>query len=122
MKQSANHARHAQPADAEEGPAVMIKTSAEISDPEQAVLHEAPKGYDLLIVGLGQAIPGGGFDPEIAKAARAYAGPSAVVLARGVHDDDPIGGRIKILAPITRNGYLPTRRGGQHRTRARRSC
>jgi len=79
----------------------MVKTSAEISDPEQAVLHEAPKGYDLLIVGLGQAIPGGGFDPEIAKAARAYAGPSAVVLARGVHDDDPIGGRIKILAPIT---------------------
>ena len=101
VKQSANHARHAQPADAKEGPAVMVKTSAEISDPEQAVLHEAPKGYDLLIVGLGQAIPGGGFDPEIAKAARAYAGPSAVVLARGVHDDDPIGGRIKILAPIT---------------------
>ena len=101
VKQSANHARYAQPADAKEGPAVMVKTSAEISDPEQAVLHEAPKGYDLLMVGLGQAIPGGGFDPEIAKAARAYAGPSAVVLARGVHDDDPIGGRIKILPPIT---------------------
>ena len=77
------------------------KPAQRLSDPEQAVLHEAPKGYDLLIVGLGQAIPGGGFDPEIAKAARAYAGPSAVVLARGVHDDDPIGGRIKILAPIT---------------------
>ena len=28
-------------------------------------------------------------------------GPSAVVVARGVHDDDPIGGRIKILTPIT---------------------
>ena len=38
--------------------------------------------------------------PEIAKAARAYEGPSAIVVARGVHNDDPIGGAIKILTPI----------------------
>jgi nucleotide-binding universal stress UspA family protein len=46
-------------------------------------------------------MPAGGFNPEIAKATRAYDGPSAVVVARGVHNDDPIGGAIKILTPIT---------------------
>jgi nucleotide-binding universal stress UspA family protein len=101
VKQSANQARSARPARAKEGPPVAVKTSAELSDPEQAVSHEAPKGYDLLIVGLASAVPAGGFNPEIAKAARAYKGPSAVVVARGVLNDDPIGGGIKILTPIT---------------------
>ena len=101
VKQSANQARGAQPAGAKEGPPVAVRTRAELSDPEQAVSHEAPKGNDLLIVGLDSAMPAGGFNPEIAKAARAYEGPSAIVVARGVHNDDPIGGAIKILTPIT---------------------
>ena len=101
VKQSAHHARHAQSADVTGGTPVAVKTSAELSDPEQAILQEAPKGYDLLIVGLDHATPGGGFNPDIARASRAYEGPSAVVVARGVHDDDPIGGPIKILTPIT---------------------
>ena len=71
IKQSANQARSAQPGRATEGPPVAVKTSAELSDPEQAVSHEARKGYDLLIVGLDSAMPAGGFNPEIAKAARA---------------------------------------------------
>lgn len=101
IKQSANQARSAQPVRAKEEPPVAVKTSAELSDPEQAVSHEAPKGYDLLLVGLDSATPADGFNPEIAKAARAYEGPSAVVVARGVHNDDPIGGPIKILTPVT---------------------
>jgi nucleotide-binding universal stress UspA family protein len=101
VKQSANQSRSAQPASVKDGPPVAIKASAELSDPEQAVSREAPKGYDLLIVGLDYAMPGGGFNPKISKAARAYEGPSAVVVARGAHDDDPIGGPIKILTPIT---------------------
>jgi nucleotide-binding universal stress UspA family protein len=32
---------------------------------------------------------------------RAYEGPFAVAVARGVHDGDPIGGRMRILAPVT---------------------
>ena len=101
VKQSANQARSAQSAGAEEGPPVAVKISTELSDPEQAVSQEAPKGYDLLIVGLDPGMPAEGFNPEIAKAARAYEGPSAVVVARGVHNVDPIGGTIKILTPIT---------------------
>ena len=45
-------------------------------------------------------MPQGGLNPEIAKAARAYEGPLAVVVARGVHKDDPIGGHLKILVPV----------------------
>ena len=101
IKQSANQSRSAQPGGAKEGPPVAVKTSEELSDLEQAVSHEAPKGDDLLIVGLDSAMPAGGFNPEIAKAARAYEGTSAVVVPRGVHNDNPIGGAIKILTPIT---------------------
>ena len=111
VKQSAHHARHAQSADVTGGTPVAVKTSAELSDPEQAILQEAPKGYDLLIVGLDHATPGGGFNPDIARASRAYEGPSAVVVARGVHDDDPIGGPIKILTPIT--GTAVSRRAAE---------
>jgi Kef-type K+ transport system membrane component KefB/nucleotide-binding universal stress UspA family protein len=102
VKQSADVARRAQPDAASDMPAVAVKTRAERGGPEQAVSREAPKGYDLLIVGLDPArMPQGGLNPEIAKAARAYEGPSAVVVARGAHDDDPIRGRMKILAPVT---------------------
>ena len=102
VKQSADQARHAQPDGAKGAPTVAVKTRAELLGPEQAVSHEAPIGYDLLIIGLDPArMPEGGINPEIAKAARAYEGPLAVAVARGVHNDDPIGGRIKILAPVT---------------------
>ena len=56
-------------------------------------------------MGLNPVLPAGGFNPEIAKAARAYEGPSAVVVARGVHNDDPIGGAIKILTPIAGTAF-----------------
>jgi Kef-type K+ transport system membrane component KefB/nucleotide-binding universal stress UspA family protein len=102
VKQSADEARHAQPDAAGDTPTVAVKARAERGGPEQAVLHEAPKGYDLLIIGLEPArMRHGGLNPEIAKAARAYEGPLAVAAARGVHSEDPIGGHLKILAPVT---------------------
>ena len=101
VKQSANQARSTQSARADEGPAVAVKTSTEPSDPGQAVSHEPPKGYDLLIVGLEPGTSTEGFTPAIAKAARGYDGASAVVVAREVDNVDPIGGVIKIPTPIT---------------------
>jgi nucleotide-binding universal stress UspA family protein len=46
-------------------------------------------------------MPEGGFNPEIGGTARAYGGPLAVVVTRGVLYDGPIGGRMRILAPVT---------------------
>ncbi len=98
VKRSADRAH----SDADEDVALPITTRSKHTAPEQAVSHEAPKGYDLLIVGLDPAnMPEGGFNPEIAKVARAYGGPLAVAIARGVHKDDPAAGRLRILAPVT---------------------
>jgi nucleotide-binding universal stress UspA family protein len=102
VKQSADEARHAQAGAAVDTPAVAIKTRTEHGGSEEAVSHESRKGYDLLIIGLEPVrMPHGALNPEIAKAARAYEGPMAVAAARGVHDQDPIGGHLKILAPVT---------------------
>ena len=46
-------------------------------------------------------MPEGGFNPEIAASARAFGGPVAVAIARGVHKRDPAAGPLKILAPVT---------------------
>ncbi|HLW91919.1 MAG TPA: cation:proton antiporter [Roseiarcus sp.] len=110
VRQSADEAR--QPSGAKDRPAVAVKTRAETAAAEKAVSHEAPKGYDLLIVGLDPArMPEGGFNPEIAKAARAYEGPLAVAVARGAHGKDPTGGRVKILAPV--NGTATSKRAAE---------
>jgi nucleotide-binding universal stress UspA family protein len=102
VKQSADQARQVGPEGARDAPQVAVKMRAEHSGPEQAVSREAPKGYDLLIVGLDPVrMPQGGLNPEIAAAARAYPGPLAVAVARGPHVDDAIGGPLKILAPVT---------------------
>jgi Kef-type K+ transport system membrane component KefB/nucleotide-binding universal stress UspA family protein len=98
LKQSADKARETNGGGA---PPVAVKVRAERVRPEKAVSHEAPKGYDLMIIGLDPArTREGGFSPDIAKAARAYDGPLAVAVARGAHKDDPIGGRLRILAPV----------------------
>ena len=60
VKQSANHARHC-PAGRRQGRAGGRGQDQrrDFRIPEQAVLHEAPKGYDLLIVGLDHGDPRG---------------------------------------------------------------
>jgi Kef-type K+ transport system membrane component KefB/nucleotide-binding universal stress UspA family protein len=101
VKQSAKAAR-LQPSGEADAPAVAVKARMEAGVPARAVSGEASKGYDLLIIGLDPArMPNGGFNPEIAKAARAYEGPLAVAVGRGVHREDPIGRPLKILAPVT---------------------
>ncbi len=101
IRQSAEAAR-LQPNGDKDAPAVAVNARTEASVPARAISDEASKGYDLLIIGLDPArMPEGGFNSEIAKAARAYDGPLAVAVARGVHREDPIGWPLKILAPVT---------------------
>jgi Kef-type K+ transport system membrane component KefB/nucleotide-binding universal stress UspA family protein len=102
VKQGVDVAREARPEEAVQTPPVPVKTRAEQVAITQSLKEEAPKGYDFLIIGLDPAeTPEGGFNPEIAASARSFAGPFAVVIARGAHERDPIGGPLKILAPIT---------------------
>ncbi|WP_018260677.1 cation:proton antiporter domain-containing protein [Methylobacterium sp. WSM2598] len=77
---------------------------------EEAVTQEAAKGYDLLVVGIEPTTgPGGGFNAAVSTVAGSFAGPLAIVAARGPHVSHPEDGPLDILVPI--NGTDISRRG-----------
>jgi uracil-DNA glycosylase family protein len=101
LKAGADHARATRPEEAAETRDVAVKARPEGAAFEDALSEEAPKGYDLLVIGLDPAqMPEGGFNPKIAASAHSFDGPVAVVIARGVHKQDP-SATLKILALIT---------------------
>ena len=101
LKGAADRAREASSSEAPATPGVAVKARAH-AEAEQALSEEAHKGYDFLVIGLDPAqAPAGGFNPEIASAARSFEGPVAVAVARGIHKRDPAGGPLKMLALVT---------------------
>jgi K+:H+ antiporter len=69
-----------------------------------AVMREAQKGYDLLVLGISNTVgPHGGFHEEIARIAQVYEGPLAVVVARGLDLDFPAQQGLNILVPVRGN-------------------
>lgn len=71
--------------------------------PESAVTREAQKGYGLLILGIANTeAPHGVFHEQISRVAATYAGPLAVVVARGAHIDSPEA-RLRVLLPVRGN-------------------
>lgn len=88
---------------------VSIETEALSGD---SVAAEAGKGYDLLMIGVEPtAARGGGFDPRVTELATGFHGPVAIAVARGVHQDDPLGGPLDILVPV--NGTEVSRRAAE---------
>jgi Kef-type K+ transport system membrane component KefB/nucleotide-binding universal stress UspA family protein len=80
------------------------------ASPRDAVMKEASKGFDLLIVGLDPTVaPTGGFSKKVTEVALAFEGPIAVVSARGEHERDPIKSAFNILVSTT--GAEVARRG-----------
>lgn len=101
VKRAADQAREARPGEAAETPDVAIKARTERAPFEDILSDEAPKGYDFLLIGLDPAqMPQGGFNPEIAEAARSFDGNLAVAVARGAHKRNPAAA-LKILVPVT---------------------
>ena len=93
-------------------PALVVLTRAPEGPPEQAVVGEARKHYDLLVVGVEPAVgPQGGFHDEVARIADGFQGPLAVAVARGVHADRPLDAGLRILVPVT--GTEVSRRGAE---------
>jgi Kef-type K+ transport system membrane component KefB/nucleotide-binding universal stress UspA family protein len=69
---------------------------------EEVVASEAKKGYDLLMIGLDPTIDvKGGFSRRVTRAARSFSGPLIIASAQGLHNDDPLGGPLDILLPVT---------------------
>ena len=80
--------------------------------PEDAVAHEARKGYDLLFVGIEHTrTQSGAFHPDVARVLARFDGPQAIVAAQGVHLVHPDSSQLRILVPV--NGAAPSRRAAE---------
>jgi Kef-type K+ transport system membrane component KefB len=97
---------------------------------EQSVANEAKKGYDLLLVGVGNtaakrdtksaAKSGGVFHPDVARIALAFEGPLAIVIGKGVHLKQPERSPLEILVPV--NGTDVSRRAAEVAIAIARAC
>ena len=84
------------------GAASVDVTERPVDGPlDEAVAAEAEKGFDLLMVGIAPTVGAeGGFSPDVARAAHSFAGPLAIVAARGAHLADPQRSPLSILVPV----------------------
>ncbi len=81
---------------------VDVTTRATQSGGAEAITAEARKGYGLLVLGVEDLVTAeGGFAPEPARIATAFDGALAIVVARGLHLEQPAESPFRILVPIT---------------------
>lgn len=72
--------------------------------PAEAVSSEGAKGYDLLLIGVADAVDAhGAIVPAASKLAKEFEGCLALLLARGNLAADAQGAALSILVPITGN-------------------
>jgi Kef-type K+ transport system membrane component KefB/nucleotide-binding universal stress UspA family protein len=80
--------------------------------PEEAIVTEARRGYDLLVVGIDDVVAkAGGFHERLSKLVRNFEGSIALPIARGPHLEDASASIDKILIPVT--GNENARRGAE---------
>lgn len=90
---------------------VDILTRARREPAEEAVVREAQKGYDLLVIGVEPNAEEAVFDPRITRIAEGFEGPFAVAIARGVRRRPEAGRALDILVPVT--GTKHSRNGAE---------
>ncbi|MEH2586613.1 cation:proton antiporter domain-containing protein [Bradyrhizobium sp. AZCC 1721] len=92
---------------------IDVTTRAKSKRPADAVIDEARKGFDLLIVGMEKVIgTRNGFDERIENATSGFDGPLAIVAARGSHLKQPAASSsFRILVPVSGSGI--SRRGAE---------
>lgn len=91
---------------------VEVTTRARQKKAGEAIVEEARKGFDLLVVGMDKVIAAGdGFDKKIEDVVAGFDGPIAIVAAKGVHLKRPTADYFKILVPVS--GSAVSRRGAE---------
>jgi len=81
----------------------LLKAEADSTDAEAAIAREATKGYDLLMLGVEDAIgPDGALHEDLGRITGGFDGPLGVVIGRGKLLDAPTR-RLRILVPISGN-------------------
>jgi Kef-type K+ transport system membrane component KefB/nucleotide-binding universal stress UspA family protein len=99
-------------AEADSGGNIDVITRAREQTAAEAIAGEAKKGFDLLVVGMDKVVGGdGGFDKRIDDLTSGFAGPLAIVAAKGVHQKEPTANARKILVPVS--GSNVSRRGAE---------
>ena len=77
-----------------------------------AVVDEARKGFDLLVVGMDKVTgTKDGFDGKIEDVTAGFEGPLAIVAAKGNHLKQPLNNAFRILVPVSGSGV--SRRGAE---------
>jgi len=90
---------------------VDVTTRAREEKAGEAVLDEARKGFDLLVVGMDKVTASDGFDRNIDEVTAGFDGPLAVVVGKGSHLEPLIAGAFRILVPVS--GSAVSRRGAE---------
>ena len=78
---------------------------------EDVIGAEAQKGYGLLVIGREPASEGDIFHEQITRSAVEFAGPFAIVIARGIDRQKTLGAPLNILVPVT--GTSVSRQGAE---------
>lgn len=79
-----------------------VEVTTRVVEPAGEVIGaEARKGYGLLVIGREPASEGNAFHQQITRSAVEFAGPFAIVIARGIDRRQISGTALNILVPVT---------------------
>ncbi len=91
---------------------VDVTTRARQKKAGDAVVDEARKGFDLLVVGMEKVTDTkDGFDRQIEDVTAGFEGPLAIIAAKGDHLKPPASNAFRILVPVS--GSAVSRRGAE---------
>jgi Kef-type K+ transport system membrane component KefB/nucleotide-binding universal stress UspA family protein len=80
---------------------VPAQITARVAEPaRESIVAEAKKGYGLLVIGREPATEGNAFHEQITRSAVEFAGPFAIVVARGIDRRQIFGKPFNILVPV----------------------
>jgi nucleotide-binding universal stress UspA family protein len=112
VKNAAKVSAEVEKEDGEEVREIDVTTRSRQKKAVDAVVDEARKGFDLLVVGMDKVVgSGGGFDRNVEIVTTGFDGPLAVVAAKGHHLTKPDSDGLKILVPVSGSGV--SRRGAE---------
>jgi len=100
-KQTAESVAREAPAGGDEKPNVHVIARAAEHSVEETVAAEAAKGYDLMTIGLKNAVDGATFTDPVNRLAAQFAGPLAIADARGPHGEEPLETALTVLVPVS---------------------
>jgi Kef-type K+ transport system membrane component KefB/nucleotide-binding universal stress UspA family protein len=101
----------AHPEDKKQG-SIDVTTVRKSNVGPEEIEAEARKGYDFLIIGVGETRASkGGFAESVSEIAAKFAGPVAIVDTHGAATDQLLDGLAKILVPV--NGTEVSRRAAE---------